>query len=153
MATKHFLESKYSEVTDHDTGEIIKTETTKVVKLNMGKQEEFFVTYCNYLSSFYGLKYADDLKMIIKLNEWAIFDTGEVSLTPKRRLEVTEELGIRNDSISKSIKRLRDKDLISGDKGTFIINPIIFWKGDRSKRRELLQTEGLRVQFNFEIEK
>lgn len=151
MAKKHFIESKTAEYTDPETGEILRTDTTKVFKINMGKQEEFFMTFCNYLSSFYELKYADDIKMIIKLNEWALFDTGEVSLTPKRRLEITNELNIRNDSISKSLKRLRDKDLISGDKGEFIINPIIFWKGDKGKRKELLMDEGLKVQFNFKM--
>jgi hypothetical protein len=152
MATKHFLESKVTDIVDRETGEIHSTETTKVFKVNMGKQEEFFMTFCNYMSSFYELKYADDIKLIIKFNEWAEFDTGSVDLTSKKRLEITEELGIRNDSISKSLRRLLDKGLISGDKGSFIINPIIFWKGDKAKRKELLESEGLKVQFNFNIE-
>lgn len=153
MANKHFLESKVHEYADSESGEVLRTETTKVFKVNVGKQEEFFMVFCNYLSSFYELKYADDIKLIIKLNEWAAFDTAAVQLTSKRRLEIINELGIRNDSISKSLKRLKDKGLISGDRGDFIINPIIFWKGDKSKRRDLLISEGLRVQFNFNIEK
>jgi hypothetical protein len=154
MATTHLLESVKQEFVDPETGEVTYTETKKVVKINMGKQEEFFMTYCNYLKSFYNLKYADDIKIIIKLNEWAIFDTGEVQLTPKRRLEITDELGIRNDAISKSLKRLKAEGVIDGDKGDFIINPTMFWKGDRAKRRELLLKEGgLSVTFNFEIEK
>ena len=154
MAKTHYVESSKTEFVDPDSGEIKYTESKKVVKINMGKQEEFYMTYCNYLSSFYQLKYADDIKIIIKLNEWALFDTGEVQLTPKRRIEITEELGIRNDAISKSLKRLREKNVIEGDKGDYTINPIMFWKGDRSKRRELLMKEGgLSVTFNFEIEK
>lgn len=153
MASKHFLESKTHEQIDESTGQLLRTETTKVFKINMGKQEPFFMTFCSYLSSFYELKYADDIKMIIKLNEWAQFDTGEVQLSPKRRLEITGELKIRNDAISKSIKRLKSKGLIDGDKGAYTINPIIFWKGDKAKRRELLVSEGLKVQFNFNIEK
>lgn len=153
MASKHFLESRSHEQFDPETGEIIKTEVTKVFKINMGKQEPFFMTYCSYLSSFYQLKYADDIKIIIKLNEWAQFDTGEVQLSPKRRLEITEELKIRNDAISKSLKRLKEKSLISGEKGAYLINPIIFWKGDKAKRRELLVGSGLDVHFKFKIEK
>lgn len=154
MATKHYVSSTKSESFNPETGEVSYTETSKVVKINMGKQEEFFMTYCNYLSSFYDLKYADDIKIIIKLNEWALFDTGEVQLTPKRRVEITTELGIRNDAISKSLKRLRDKNVLEGDKGDYVINPTMFWKGDRAKRREILMKEGgLSVTFNFEIEK
>lgn len=154
MANTHFVESTKSEFLDPETGELKYTETKKIVKINMGKQEEFFMTYCNYLGSFYDLKYADDIKMIIKLNEWALFDTGEVQLTPKRRIEITTELGIRNDAISKSLKRLREKNVIEGDKGDYVINPTMFWKGDRAKRREILTKEGgLSVTFNFEIEK
>lgn len=154
MAKTHFLESTTHEFIDPETGQLNYTEKKKVVKINMGKQEEFFMTYCNYLKSFYNLKYADDIKIIIKMNEWAVFDTGSVQLTPKRRLEITDELGIRNDAISKSLKRLRDTNVIEGDKGDYIINPVMFWKGDRAKRRELLMKEGgLSVTFNFEIDK
>lgn len=152
MASKHFLESKVISYADPETGEIRNTESTKIVKINMGKQEEFFMTYCKYLSSFYELKYADDIKIIIKFNEFAEFDTGNVDLTPKKRLEITESLGIRNDSISKSLRRLLDIGLISGDRGSYVINPIIFWKGDKAKRKELLESDGLKVEFNFKID-
>jgi hypothetical protein len=152
MAKKHFLESKVIDVFDPETGEVKSTETTKLVKVSLGKQEEFFMTFCNYLGSFYQLKYADDIKIIIKFNEWAEFDTGTVDLTPKKRLEITDELGIRNDSISKSLRRLLDKGLISGDRGSYVINPIIFWKGDKAKRKELLESTGLKFEINFNVE-
>jgi predicted transcriptional regulator len=67
-------------------------------------------------------------------------------------LEITESLGIRNDSISKSLRRLLDIGLINGDRGSYVINPIIFWKGDKAKRKELLENEGLKVEFNFKID-
>jgi hypothetical protein len=152
MATKHFINSNTRNIVDPETGEVIGTEVSKFVSVNLGKQEEFFMTYCKYLSSFYELKYADDIKIIIKFNEWAEFDTGKVDLTPKKRLEITESLGIRNDSISKSLRRLLDIGLINGDRGSYVINPIIFWKGDKAKRKELLESEGLRVEFNFKID-
>lgn len=152
MATKHFIKSKTVDIIDPETGEIVGTETNKFIKVNLGKQEEFFMTYCKYLSSFYELKYADDIKIIIKFNEWAEFDTGKVDLTSKKRLEITEALGIRNDSISKSLRRLLDAGLINGERGSYIINPVIFWKGDKAKRKELLEGEGLKVEFNFKID-
>ncbi len=153
MAKTHYVESSYAERTDPETGEITRFEGKKVVKINLGKQDEFFMTFCNYLSSVYGLKYADDIKMIIKLNEWALFDTGSVQLTPKRRLLITDELRIKNDAISKSLRRLKEANLIAGDKNDYIIQPIIFWKGDRSTRMEFLKKEGLDMVFKFKIEK
>jgi len=153
MAKTHYLHSTVTSSVDPITGEILHFESSKVVKINMGKQEEFFMTYCNYLGSFYGLKYADDIKMIIKLNEWALFDTGGVQLTSKRRLDITLELGIRNDAISKSLRRLKEKGLIVGDKNDYVINPVIFWKGDRSKRNEFLKKDGLDVMFKFSVDK
>jgi hypothetical protein len=68
-------------------------------------------------------------------------------------LEITSELGIRNDAISKSLKRLRDNRLIFGERGSYQINPIIFWKGDRAKRKELLEGDGLKLEFSFNIDK
>jgi len=153
MASKHFVKSTTVSTVDKDTGEIINTESSKVIKVNMGKQEEFFMTYCHYLSSFYELKYADDIKIIIKLNEWAQFETGIVDLTASKRLDITSELGIRNDAISKSLKRLRDNRLIFGERGSYQINPIIFWKGDRAKRKELLEGDGLKLEFSYNIDK
>jgi hypothetical protein len=152
MASRHFIKSNTRNIVDPETGEITGSETNKFVEIKLGKQEEFFMTYCKYLSSFYELKYADDIKIIIKFNEWAEFDTGKVDLTPKKRLEITESLGIRNDSISKSLRRLLDIGLINGDRGSYVINPIIFWKGDKAKRKELLENEGLKVEFNFKID-
>lgn len=151
MASKHFLESKTVSKVDKETGEITQTEVTKLVKINIGKQEEFYMTYCSYLSSIYQLTYADDIKLMVKLCEWGQWDKGTVQLTASRRVEIKKELGMHNTNISKSIKRLKEKKLIDGDKGEFQINPAIFWKGDRAVRKEILNKSGLNVIFNFQI--
>lgn len=152
MATKHFLESKTVSNIDRETGEIMTTEVTKLVKINIGKQEEFYMTYCHYLSSIYQLTYADDIKLMVKLCEWGQYDTGRVQLTSARRAEIVSDLSMHNANISKSLKRLKDKKLIDGEKGEFQINPAIFWKGDRAIRKEILKREGLNVTFNFQLE-
>lgn len=151
MATRHFLESKTVSRVDKETGEITNTEVTKLVKINIGKQEEFYMTYCSYLSSIYQLTYADDIKLMVKLCEWGQYDKGTVQLTSARRTEITSELKMHNANISKSLKRLKEKKLIDGEKGEFQINPAIFWKGDRAVRKEILNKDGLNVIFNFQI--
>lgn len=152
MANKHFLESTTVSKVDKETGEITETEVKKLVKINMGKQEEFYMTYCQYLAPLYKLTYADDLKLIVKLCEWGQYDKGTVQLTAARRAEITFELEMHNSNISKSLKRLLEKELISGDRGEYQLNPVIFWKGDRAVRKEILRKGGIDVMFNFKVE-
>lgn len=153
MANKHMLQSTSVTTTDPETGEVTHHEVTKLLKINIGKQEEFYMTFCHYLSGIYQLTYADDIKLLVKLCEWGQYDTGMVSLTASKRQEIVRDLGMHNTNISKSIKRLKEKKLISGDGGDFLINPAIFWKGDRAVRKQLLQKKGLNVIFNFNLEK
>lgn len=152
MASKHILKSTSVTTTDKDTGEVTHHEVTKLIKINIGKQEEFYMTYCHYLSGIYQLTYADDIKLLVKLCEWGEYDTGRVSLTASKRQDVTRDLGMHNTNISKSLKRLKEKQLISGEGGDFLINPAIFWKGDRATRKQLLKKNGLNVTFNFNLE-
>lgn len=152
MSTKHFLESTTISRVDKETGEITETEVKKLVKINMGKQEEFYMTYCQYLAPLYQLTYADDIKLIVKLCELGQYDTGKVQLSSARRGEITETLGLHNSNISKSLKRLVQKQLISGEKGEYQLNPVIFWKGDRAVRKEILRRGGIDVMFNFKID-
>ena len=152
MATKHFLESTTVSRVDKETGEVTETEVKKLVKVNMGKQEEFYMTYCQYLAPLYQLTYADDIKLIVKLCEWGQYDKGTVQLTSSRRLEITSSLGMHNTNISKSLKRLVEKKLITGEKGEYQLNPVIFWKGDRAVRKEMLRKGGIDVMFNFNID-
>ena len=152
MATKHFLESTTISKVDKETGEVTETEVKKLVKVNMGKQEEFYMTYCQYLAPLYELTYADDLKLIVKLCEWGQYDKGTVQLTASRRVEITDVLGMHNSNISKSLKRLLEKGLISGERGEYLINPVFFWKGDRAIRKEILRKGGVDVMFNFKID-
>lgn len=152
MSTKHFLESTTISRVDKETGEITETEVKKLVKINMGKQEEFYMTYCQYLAPLYQLTYADDIKLIVKLCEWGQYDTGKVQLSSARRGEITDTLGLHNSNISKSLKRLVEKQLISGEKGEYQLNPVIFWKGDRAVRKEILRRGGIDVMFNFKID-
>jgi hypothetical protein len=152
MAKKHILQRSSVSSVDKETGEITHTEVTKLFKINIGRQEEFYMTYCNYLSGIYQLSYADDIKLLVKLCEWGQYDTGMVSLTASKRKELATTINMHQSNISKSIKRLKDKKLISGDNGDYQLNPAVFWKGDRAIRKQVLKKKGLNVIFNFNIE-
>jgi len=142
----------YKEYVDKKTGEVKIIEENKLVVVKLGRDEKFWMTYCKYTSPIYQLTYADDIKVIVKFCELAEYESGIVHLTPARRKEMVAELGMQQSNVSKSIKRLKEKNLVTGDNGEYVISPLIFWKGDRSKRLEYLKNKGLTVTFNFTVE-
>jgi len=152
MAKTELKESKVRGYLDKSTGEVVEQDISKIITVTLGKKEEFYMTYCNYLASIYELKYADDIKMLIKMCQLAEFDSGIVYLTAKRRAEIVKELNIHTSNISKSLNRLKDKAIIVGDNQEFVVSPVIFWKGDKGKRMEILRKNGLSVTFNFQFE-
>lgn len=56
----------------------------------------------------------------------AEFNTGRVSLTTADRKEITKTLDLSNNSITNYLKKLKDLKLISGENGSYTINPQIF---------------------------
>jgi len=151
MAKKVFLESKTTQHVDPATGEIMMTETKKLHKVVTKSEDRFFQVYYETLASVYQLKYADDLKLLIKLAELAEWNTGRVLLPATVREDVCTSLQIHTTNLSKSIKRLKEKDLIQGERGDFIINPSIFWKGEKSVREQALKQDGLYFTIKFSI--
>lgn len=56
----------------------------------------------------------------------ATFNTGEISLSSKDRMDLMQELNIKKTTLSNTLKELTDKKLIAGGKGSYTINPKIF---------------------------
>lgn len=136
-----------------DTGQIEEVEDFKVMAVKMKAEDEFYMVFIKYTAKFYGLKYADDIKVLAKMCEWGEFDRGVVYLTAGRRKEIRETLNIHNSNISNSLKRLKEQGFISGDDGEFLINPVIFWKGSKANRMEMMRKDGIQAIFNFTLEK
>ena|SRR3982751_6176436 len=152
MATKYTTETTTKRILNPETKLWEEHEVKKVHKIKVKPDDEFYMTYIKYMSPYYDLKYADDIKILAKMCEWAEWEKGIVYLTSGRRHEIIETLGIHNSNISKSINRLSEAKHISGTRGEFIINPVIFWKGSRASRMEQMKKEGIQVIFNFELE-
>lgn len=136
---------------DDSTGELHLIEVQKTVGVET-TTEEFFQVYCRLIASVYELKYADDIKILIKFCEIAEFNTGKVLIPAAERKVICEQLKMQTSNMSKSLKRLKDKDLITGEKGSYLINPAIFWKGEQKIRAQILKEEGLSVMFKFRSE-
>ena len=152
MAKKHFIESTITDVVDPETGEVTSTTSKKTHRITLDKNDHFYMCFFETMAPYYGLKYADDLKLISKFCELAEWNTGKVSVSTSTRESICKELNINTSNLSRSIKRLRDSNLISGEKGIFTINPSIFWKGDKKSREDLLKSGGLSVNIQFSLE-
>ena len=145
MGTKRLLREVVIE--DRETGEVTSVEKTFSIKTDT--QDEFFMTYIKNMSSFFKLKSIVDIKMITKFCILAEYNTGKVILASATRLEISEELEISSSQISKSINSLKGLKLITGDKGAYVINPMLFWKGQNKTRNQLLKDKGLEITIKF----
>lgn len=149
--SKHIVKSTTVEHRDQETGEIFAIETEKTFNVKV-KGDHFFQTYVGLLAPFYGLEHLSDTKLIVKLCELADFNTGGVSISSARRATICEELKINSSNFSKYMARLKKKELISGDKGEYIINPTLYWKGEAKVREQFRNEQPFRITVNMEKE-
>ena len=133
-----------------ETGEIFTTSKSFSVKID---QDNFYMSYIENMSGFFNLKSAIDIKVLTKFCIIAEFNTGKVVLSPAERKEINEFLGISTQQLTNSISSLKKNNLITGEKGSYIINPIVFWKGNNDTRNDLIKNKKLSLNIEFENEK
>jgi Firmicute plasmid replication protein (RepL) len=138
--SKKLVNYKEKEILDKETGELVSVTTEKVYTIDAPK-DHFFMAFIDNMASFYKIKSATDKDVIVWLCSHAEYNTGKVRLTTKSRQELCEDLGLKNSSLSRSIKKLKELNLISGESGEFTINPEIFWKGDTLTRKKKITIE------------
>jgi hypothetical protein len=111
--------------------------------------EAFFMTFLTGLNSICDLVRPSDVKLLALLCNVANPDTGVVSMTAKVRLEFLKILSITTQSLSNSLQRLREADLIEGERGDFEIHPETFWRGSLEDRRVLLKEMSADLALNY----
>lgn len=119
--------------TDRLTGEVSERVVRKRYSIPV-KNDEFFMTFIEFMGPFYQIRYADDFKVLAKMCSWAQMNTAEVDLTAMKRKKMMEELSMTKEQISRSLRRLKELELISGDGGSYLISHEIFWKGGTDER-------------------
>lgn len=146
---KKITQTIQREVVDSQTGEIITYDSQKTFteKIN---PERFYMTFIDYVAPLYKLHSEVARKILDWMCEHAGFNTGIVDLSTSKRQQMCEDLSITTAQISNNLKKLKDLNLINGDKGAFTINPEIFWKGDASTRKQILEGKSLKVSFKIE---
>lgn len=146
---KKIIQTIQREIVDSQTGEVITYDSQKTFteKIN---PERFYMTFIDYVAPLYKLHSEVARKILDWMCEHAGFNTGIVDLSASRRQQMCEDLKITGNQVTNNLKKLRDLNLISGDRGTFTINPEIFWKGDAATRRQVLEGKSLKVSFRIE---
>lgn len=114
------------------------------------KKDKFYMTFIEFVSPWYELKSDTAKSLLAKMCELAEYNTGMVKLTTAVRQEICKSLSISPNTLTNNLSLLKSKNLIKGDKGDFIINAQIFWKGDAESREKLLNTPAFRVIFELD---
>jgi hypothetical protein len=137
-----------TQIVDVNTGEVMEYETQKVFTKKI-KNDHFYMTYIDFISPLFNLR-TDTAKSVL---EWmccrAEYNTGKVALTTSARKELCEHLDISPNTLTNNLKKLKDLKIISGEKGEFIINPQIFWKGDSQSRDNMLNIDEIKLTFDI----
>jgi hypothetical protein len=140
---KQIVHENSKTVVDTYTGELIQETTSKVFTVKK-EVEPFFLTYSRFMSILYNLNSLAAVKILWKFLEIAKYNTGEVFITPQIKKNIIESLKISLSIYNKSIVTLKEAEIISGERGLYIINPKIHWKGDFKTREKLIQS-GIKV--------
>lgn len=148
---KHKYFEKQVQIVNPETGEITGTlESEKKFVYNV-ESDNFFMTFINFMSPMFKLK-GDNAKNILS---WmcanAEYNTGKVYLTSSRIAELSQTLEMPKQSVYNSLVELKKLNLISGERGSFQINPEIFWKGELSARRQLINSNNNTMSVTFSI--
>ena len=138
------------ETVDRTTGEIQTVKKTFAVKSKT--TEEFFMVFLSGLNALCALSRPSDIKILACLCERAEYNTGIVRLTAVDRQEVMKKLGIKPQAFTNSLGRLKKANLVTGDRGTYEINPQHFWKGETNERQRLLKARSMDVLLQYRHE-
>ena len=68
-------------------------------------------------------------------------DNGRLVVSKNLRWEFEEVLNLTTQSLSNSIARLKEEDLVEGERGVYILKPELLWKGDEESRKQFFSEE------------
>lgn len=125
--------------TNCETGEFLEVTIEKSYTVKNVTIDNFYMTFIDNMSGYFNLRSAIDIKVLTKFCCMAEFNTGEVSLTSQRRLEVCDLIGVTTQQLTNSISNLKAKGFLIGQRGTYTINPKVFWKGTTQEREKLMK--------------
>lgn len=136
------------EVVNPETGELVTIESSKTFTTKI-KEDKFYITFIDYMNAFFKIKPEAAKSLLAWLCAHAEYNTGKVSISAADRKEIADTLKVSNNAITNYLRTLKKLKLINGEKGTFVINPQVFWKGELAARRNLLDSNEIRLTFSI----
>jgi hypothetical protein len=124
-----------------------KTFATKV------KSDSFYMVFNDFMLMHISGKLTEAERSITDyLCSIAEFDTGVVYVTKNRKKEILEKYQLSKNHYYICIRNLIAKKIIEKkNDDEFIINPLLFWKGNIDTRNELLKANKNELTIKFSI--
>lgn len=145
---KRITQTIQKEVVDINTGELVKVDTQKTFTEKVNS-EKFYMTFLDYIAPLYKLRSEVARRILDWMCENAGFNTGTVILSTSERQQMCKDLDLTGNQVTNNLKKLKDLNLITGEKGTFTLNPEIFWKGDAQTRKQVLEGKSLKISYEL----
>lgn len=116
------------------------------------KSDKFYMTFIEHVSPLFNISSPVERKVLDVLCCGAEFNIGKVIISSERRTEICDTLGISHQTFNNTLVKLKKLKMISGERGVYEINPMIFWRGTTDEREKLLKNGGLelRIKFNYD---
>ena len=137
------------EVVNPETGEIVTIESSKTFTTKI-TEDKFYMTFIDYMSPIFGIKPLKAKLLLAWMCQHAEYNTGKISISAADRKNIFKDLDVTNNCISNYLNTLKKLKLIDGEKGTFLINPQVFWKGELAARKNLLKDTEVKITFSIE---
>lgn len=135
-------------ITNHSTGEMVTTSKSFTVRVK--DSDEFFMMFVQVMAPMVKLKNSGtDIAVLVALCTFMTYGENVVYLTQQRRKEICDKSEISTSNLSRSLKKLTELGLISGEGGNVFVNPLFFWKGTTDSRNRLLKDRGLEFKIKF----
>lgn len=108
------------------------------------KKSSYFVVFTENEKILYQLKHRNSRPILIWLCCYMESNCNKIKLTSDLRTQLRLDLDISNNTVTNCLKELKELELLFGDKGNYIVNPFVFWKGELNCRNKFIEQ-------NFEI--
>lgn len=136
------------EVVNPETGEVVTIESSKTFTTKIS-EDKFYMTFIDYMNPIFKVKPEAAKSLLAWMCQHAEYNTGKISISAADRKSICNELNISNNCITNYLRSLKTLNLINGEKGTFMINPEVFWKGELAARRNLLKDNEIQITFSI----
>ena len=125
------MKQKYTsyaiEYVDTQTGEIVTPEIQKEFSFLAASKDELYNVFLDFIGPILGVKQASLKNVLVYLCSHADQYDGKVIVSAQVREEIRTKYNMKDSNLSRSIRTLKELNIIKGDKGTYYICKQLLW--------------------------